>query len=102
MARDMSEAQFADALQRNGFLICAKGPMLLLLRDDRIDHTFGTFGSAWWARTPRRQRLAWCLEKRDGEEQARNRRKKHVDTAATLGVDPDTGALLFEPLGRLA
>jgi len=96
--RDMTEAQYQEALRRHRIRVSNSGSLVVHVTDEEINHSFGWMFSTFMQQR-RRARLARLLRSRD-EELARRaavakaREKKRRDVAATLGIDADTGAPL--------
>lgn len=101
--RDMTEREFKAALERNGFKLLAAWMM-----DARTGAGMAGYGMVTVrGRLNYRASLAHALRSRDlddakRDEAARRKEQARRDLAATLGVDADSGALLADPLGRLA
>lgn len=88
-SRDMTEAQYQEALRRHGFKDERLG-----IADLAWGYTVATAFSGGWGNTSRRDRLAYMLASRKRHEASEAERErtfiktKLVDVAATMGFDP--------------
>lgn len=101
--RDLTPAQFQEALQRNQFKLLASW-----LMDTRPGAGMAGYGIVLTRGSiNRRASLARALQGREASDRRRaeaeaRKARAHRDMAATIGINPDTGAMIYEPLAFLA